>query len=112
MLMTDRQIDKKTSRTIEIIFGIIGGIFGLIGAGLAFVLGAGFNVDSVATGGFFSIIFSIVSMIAVAFISKQPKIVSIILIIAALVLFITTGLFGALGAVLLFIGGVLGLIRK
>lgn len=107
--MTEQQ---STSRTGELVLGIIGGIFTLIGATAALFLGAGFNVDSAMGGGLVSILFSIISIIAVIFISKNPKIVSIVLIISALVIFITTGLFGFLGAILILVAGILGLIRK
>jgi len=107
--MTEVQV---TSRTGELVLGIIGGIFALIGATAALFLGAGFNVDSAMGGGLVSILFSVIAIIAVIFISKNPKIVSIVLIISALVIFITTGLFGFLGAILILVAGILGLIRK
>ncbi|MBZ9570103.1 hypothetical protein KQY27_00855 [Methanobrevibacter sp. TMH8] len=103
---------QSGSRTAELVLGIIGGVFGLIGATAALFLGAGFNVDSAMTGGLFSILFSIIAIIAVVFISKNPKIISIVLILSALVIFITSGLFGFLGAILILIAGILGLVRK
>lgn len=103
---------QSKSRTAELVLGIIGGIFALIGATAALFLGAGFNVDSAISGGLFSILFSIIAIVAVVFISKNPKIVSIILILSALVIFITVGLFGFLGAILILIAGVLGIVKK
>lgn len=100
------------SRTAELVLGIIGGVFGLIGATTALVLGEGFNVDSAISGRIFSTLFSIIAIIAVVFISKNPKIVSIVLILSALVVFITTGLSGFVGAILILIAGILGIVRK
>ncbi len=101
---------EKTSRTIEIVLGILGGIFGLLG-GIIAVLFSVFASDILSLG-ISAIIASIVGIIGAVYVLRNAKIGGIILLISALWLLISISLFGVLGAVLLGIGGLLAIFRK
>jgi hypothetical protein len=100
----------KTSRTIELVLGIIGGIFGLLG-GIAAVMVGIFAAD-VAGLGISAILASIVGLIGAVFVIKNVKWGGIVLIISAVWLLISVSLFGILGAVFLGLAGILALVRK
>ena len=108
----------KISRTIEMVLGILGGVFGLIGAIIAFFigsLGSAFAVtgsSDVTVLGASAFLASIVGIVGAVYVTKDPKIGGIILIISAIWLLISISLFGLLGAVLLGIAGVIALIRN
>ncbi|NYB53064.1 MAG: hypothetical protein HVN35_10980 [Methanobacteriaceae archaeon] len=96
--------ETKPSRTIEMALGIAGGIFGLIGGiiGLIFVPELGVS----------AILASIVGIIAAIYVTRNPKWGGIILIISAIWLLISISLFGVLGCILIFIAGLVALVRK
>ena len=108
----------KISRTIEMVLGILGGVFGLIGAIIAFFigsLGSAFAVtgsSDVTVLGASAFLASIVGIVGAVYVTKDPKIGGIILIISAIWLLISISVFGVLGAVLLGIAGLIALIRK
>ena len=101
---------KKTSRTIELILGIMGGIFGLIGGVFALMFSA--FAPSVGSLGISAVLASIVGIIAAAYVMQNAKWGGIILILSAIWLLISISLFGVLGAVLLGLGGLLAILRK
>lgn len=101
---------KKTSRTVELILGIIGGIFGLIGGVFALMFSA--FAPSVGGLGTSAVLASIVGIIAAAYVMQNARWGGIILIISAVWLLISISLFGILGAVLLGLAGLLAIIRK
>ncbi|UTB32303.1 MAG: zinc-ribbon domain-containing protein [Methanobacterium sp. ERen5] len=101
---------KKTSRTIELVLGILGGIFGLLGGVFALMFSA--FAPSVASLGVSAVIASIVGLIGSAYVLQNPKWGGIILIISAVWLLISISLFGVLGAVLLGLAGLLAVLRK
>ena len=101
---------KKTSRTIELILGIMGGIFGLIGGVLALMFSA--FAPSVGSLGISAVLASIVGIISAAYVMQNAKWGGIILILSAVWLLISISLFGVLGAVLLGLAGLLAIIRK
>jgi hypothetical protein len=113
-----KEVVVKTSRTIEMVLGILGGVFGLIGAIIAFFigsLGSAFAVtgsSDVTVLGASAFLASIVGIVGAVYVTKDPKIGGIILIISAIWLLISISLFGLLGAVLLGIAGVIALIRN
>ena len=101
---------KKTSRTVELILGIIGGIFGLIGGVFALMFSA--FAPSVGSLGISAVLASIVGIIAAAYVMQNAKWGGIILILSAVWLLISISVFGVLGAVLLGLAGLLAVIRK
>ena len=100
----------KTSRTIELVLGIIGAIFGLIGGVFAIILSA--FVDEILALGISAIIASIVGIIGSIYVKTNAKNGGIILIISAIWLLISISAYGILGTTLLGISGLLALIRK
>ncbi len=101
----------ETSRTIELVLGIIGAIFGLIGGVFAIMLSA-FGGGEILALGISAIIASIVGIVGSVYVKTNAKTGGIILIISAVWLLISISAYGILGAVLLGIGGLLALIRK
>jgi hypothetical protein len=102
--------EKKTSRTVEVIVGILGGIFGLLGGIFAVLFGV---FASEVTGlGISAILASIVGIAGAAYVLKNPKWGGIVLLISAIWLLVSISLFGVLGAVLLGLAGLLALLRK
>ena len=101
----------ETSRTIELVLGIIGAIFGLIGGVFAIMLSA-FGGGKILALGISAIIASIVGIVGSVYVKTNAKTGGIILIISAVWLLISISAYGILGAVLLGIGGLLALIRK
>ena len=101
---------KKTSRTVELILGIMGGIFGLIGGVFALMFSA--FAPSVGSLGISAVLASIVGIIAAAYVMQNAKWGGIILILSAVWLLISISLFGVLGAVLLGLAGLLAILRK
>ena len=103
-------MDKSTTRTLELILGIVGGVFGLIGGILALLFSA---FESSLFGlGASAILASIIGLIGSIYVTQNPKYGGIILIISAVWLLISISAFGILGAVLLGIAGLSALIRK
>ncbi|RJS49340.1 MAG: hypothetical protein CIT03_03630 [Methanobacterium sp.] len=116
MLFIKRRSDvtadiKKTSRTIELVLGIVGGIFGLLGGIFAVIFGSLASADIVILG-ISAILASIVGIVAAVYVTKNPKAGGIILIISAIWLLISISLFGLLGSILIGIGGILAILRK
>lgn len=101
---------NKTSRTVEIILGIMGGIFGLLGGIFALIFSA--FAPSVGSLGVSAVLASIVGLIGAAFVLQNPKWGGIILVVSAVWLLISISLFGVLGAVLLGLAGLLAILRK
>ena len=101
----------EISRTIELVLGIIGGIFGLIGGAFAIILSA-FGGTEILVLGMSAILASIVGIVGSVYVKNNAKTGGIILIISAIWLLISISAYGILGAVLLGIGGLLALIRK
>lgn len=115
--VVERVQDEKTSRTVELILGIIGGVFGLIGAILAFFIGGigsafGMGSSDLYVLGVSALLASVVGIIGAVYVLRDAKWGGIILIASAIWLLISISLFGALGAVLLGIAGLLALFRR
>ncbi|KZX15543.1 DUF4064 domain-containing protein [Methanobrevibacter filiformis] len=100
----------QTSRTAELVLGILGGVFGLIGGVFALFFSA--FESSIGVLGLSAILASIVGIIGTVYIKNNPKLGSIIVVISSFWLLISISLFGVLGFILLLIAGILGLIRK
>jgi ribosomal protein L40E len=109
--VSDKNIKlKKTSRTPELVLGIIGGIFGLIGGVFALMFSA--FAPSIGGLGISAVLASIVGIVGAVYVINNARWGGIILILSALWLLISISLFGALGAVLFGISGLLAVIRK
>ncbi len=105
------QTTTETSRTIELVLGIIGGIFGLLGGAFAIILSA-FGGTEILALGISAILASIVGIVGSVYVKNNAKTGGIILIVSAVWLLISISAYGILGAVLLGIAGLLALIRK
>jgi len=107
---------EPTPRTTELILGIIGSIFGLIGAVFAMFIGAldaSFNGESsiigLSIGGF---VFSILGLIFSIIVRKNHKIYGALTLLSGVCLLICISLFGSIGAIFFGIAGILGIVRK
>ena len=108
----DSNIDesKIIPRTIELVLGILGGIFGLIGGIITL------SVElflSISLGyGVSAIIASTVGIIGAALVVKYPLRGGIVLIISGVWLFISYSSYGLFGTLLFIAAGLLAIIRK
>lgn len=104
---------KKKSRTVELVLGLLGGIFGFFGAlfaigigGLGSAFGASGASDVVGLG-FLAIIFSIIGIIGAVTVKSKPKWAGTLMIISALGGLISISLAFLLPFILLLIGGIM-----
>ena len=102
--------DKEISRTIELVWGIFGGVFGLMGGVLGVLLGC-FATD-IGPLGVSAILASIVGIVGTVLVLRKPLYGGIVLIGSAVWLLISISLFGIMGAVFLGLAGVLAIFRK
>jgi len=106
------------ARTAEMILGIIGGIFGLLGAVAAlFIGGVGSainmpNATTITGLGFLAIIASIMGLVGAALVNSRTKIAGALMVTSAVLGLIAISAFYLLGTILLGIAGFLALIRK
>lgn len=107
--MTDNV--KETSRTMELVLGIIGGIFGLLGGVFAVLFGSLASSDVVLLG-ISAILASIVGIVGSIYVTRNSKIGGIILFVSAVWLLVSISLFGVMGTIFLGIAGLLALLRK
>lgn len=110
------QQEKQTSRTGEMVLGILGGVFGLIAAmmeigvsGISSALGDNAGLGGLTFGMF---VVSIASIVLPFFINKNRKLVGWLTVVAGIGMFIFAGYFGILCGILTLIGGILVLARK
>ncbi len=103
-------MEGKTSRTVELVLGILGGVFGLLGGVFALIFSA--FAPTVFVLGVSAILASIAGLVGAIYVTGNAKIGGIILIISAVWLLISISAFGILGAALLGIAGLAALIRK
>lgn len=93
--------------------GLIGGVFGILGAIAAFVIGAtgealtGSSEGLYAQGGV-ALIFSIVGIVAPAILDTK-KWTGVLMIVSGIIVLIAIGLFGVLTVILFIIGGAVAL---
>jgi hypothetical protein len=100
----------KSSRTVELVLGIIGGVLGLLGGGFALIFSA--FAPSIGGLGVSAVLASIVGIVGAAYVVQNAKYGGIILIISAVWLLISISAFAVPGAVLLGIAGILAILRK
>ena len=103
-------MEVERSRTLEVVLGVLGGVFGLLGGVFALIVSA-FEC-SIFGLGVSAVLASIVGLVGAVYVTQNPKIGGIILIISAIWLLISISAFGVIGAALLGIAGLAALIRK
>ncbi|MFN2745167.1 MULTISPECIES: DUF4064 domain-containing protein [Bacillus] len=105
-------------RTTEFVLGLIGGIFGFIGAFIALMIGgidAAFSssgTSQIVGLGWGAVFFSILGIVGSVIVRNKAKLGGIMLLISAIGGFICIFMFYILSGVLLFIAGIMGLVRK
>jgi hypothetical protein len=103
-------------RTTEFVLGLLGGIFGVIGAILALVVGgvdAAFNGKSDIIGlGWGAVFLSLLGIIGSVVVKFKPKLGGILMLVAAIGGIICISAFYILPGILLLIGGLMGVFRK
>ncbi|QGQ46626.1 DUF4064 domain-containing protein [Metabacillus sediminilitoris] len=103
-------------RTTEFVLGLIGGIFGLIGAVMAIFVGVldeAFSGSTEISGlGWSAVLLSILGIVGSVIVKRKPKLGGAFMTIAAIGGTISIFVFYILPGVLLFIGGIMGLFRK
>jgi hypothetical protein len=105
-------------RTTEFVLGLIGGIFGVFGAFIAMAVGGiggafGASGASTISGlGWLALLFSILSIVGSVVVKHKPKLGGIFMLVGAIGGLISISMFFILPFVLLFIAGLMGLIRK
>ncbi|MBM7552112.1 DUF4064 domain-containing protein [Thalassobacillus pellis] len=106
------------NRTAEFVLGLIGGIFGFIGAIMALFLG-GLDAALNSTGtseisglGWMAFLFSILAVVGAVVVRNKAKAGGIMLIIAAVGGLISISMFYLIPAVLIGIAGIMGVVRK
>lgn len=106
------------NRTAEFVLGLIGGLFGFIGAILALFIGgvdaalSDSGTSSVIGLGWSAFIFSILAIIGSVVVRSKAKVGGIILLIAAIGGLISISMFYLVPAILITIAGIMGLVRK
>lgn len=105
-------------RTTEFVLGILGGIFGLLGALAGLFIGSvggalgaagASTVTGLAAG---AAILAIIGIVGAALVKSRTKLAGALMLISAIGGFIAIFLFYLIGAVLLFIAGVMALRGK
>ena len=105
-------------RTIELVLGLLGGIFGIIGALIALMIGgvdAAFSdtgESSIISAGWIAVLLSIVGIVGSIMVRKRPKVGGILMLIAAIGGLICIFIAYILSTILLGIAGLMGVFRK
>lgn len=105
-------------RTTEFILGLLGGIFGFIGAIMALFIGgvdAAFSSSgesSIIGLGWAAIFLSIIGIIGSVVVKGKPKFGGLLMLVSAIGGVISISLFYLLPCILLLIAGLMGVFRK
>ena len=106
------------NRTAEFVLGLIGGIFGFIGAIMALLIGgvdAAFSdsgTSEVIGLGWLAFLFSILAIVGSIVVRSKAKLGGIFLIVSAVGGVISISMFYLVPAVLIIIAGLMGVIKK
>ena len=109
------QTEKIKSRTVELVLGLLGGIFGLIGAITAIMfggLGQALNASgasSIVGAGVMAIIFSIIGIVGAVIVKSRNKTAGYMMLISAFGGLICISLAYVISFILLLIGGIMAL---
>lgn len=110
--------NKETSRVAEMILGITGSIFGMLGGLFAIMVGSiGNEFEASDSGqvyglGIAVIITCIFTLILSCIINKKRVFISILLIVGGILNFVFISFFGILSGILILVSGILALLRK
>lgn len=106
------------NRTAEFVLGLIGGIFGFIGSLMALFIG-GIDAALSASGtsevtilGWFAFIFSALAIVGCVVVRSKARIGGILLLVSAIGGLFSISLFYLIPAILIGIGGFMGIIKK
>jgi hypothetical protein len=104
-------------RVAEMVLGLIGSLFAFGSSFFALLFGAvdeavKGSASEISTQGGTSFVFSAIALIASILVNWMPKFMGILMIISGVVILVATGLFGVVPAILLVIGGLMGIFRK
>jgi hypothetical protein len=106
------------TRTAELVLGIIGGIFGLLGAGAALfigglgsVFGAG-GAEAIIGLGWLAIVASIIGLVGAGIVKGRARAGGALMIVSAILGLIAVSFAYLLATILLGIAGLLALFRK
>src|SRR5699024_972485 len=109
---------RSLSRTTEFVLGLIGSVFGFLGAIVALIFGefeAAFSntgSSSITGLGWSAFIFSILAILGTVVVKSKPKLGGSFMVIAAVGGFVSIFMFYMLSSILLIIGGLMGLFKK
>lgn len=103
-------MEIERSRTLEVVLGVLGGVFGLFGGVIALIFSA--FESSILGLAVSAILASIVGLVGTVYVTQNPRNGGLILIISAVWLLISISAFGVIGSVFLGIAGLAALIRK
>lgn len=109
------EIKKEKSRTVELVLGLLGGIFGFFGALFAIGIGGlggafGMEEASKVVGlGFAAIVFSIIGIVGAVLVKSKTKIAGWLMVISAFGGLISISWAFLLPFILLLIGGIMAL---
>lgn len=104
-------ITVEKSRTLELVLGILGGVFGLLGALFAIFFSA-WGGTSIFMLGVSAFLASIVGIGGAIYVKSHAQNGGIILIVAAIWLLISISLFGSIGFIFFLIAGICAIFRK
>lgn len=116
--MDNYQFERPTNRVAEMILGIMGSIFGMLGGLFAIMVGSiGNEFEASDSGQVFGlgiavILTCIITLILSCIINKKRVLMGVLLVIGGLLNFIFIGFFGILSGILILVAGILALIRK
>ncbi|WP_412521650.1 DUF4064 domain-containing protein [Staphylococcus simulans] len=112
------KIKKPRNRIAEIVLGIVGSIFGIIGGITALMVASANEAvgnsgsGDVYTLGIIVIFLSIATFVISCLIKRKRIVMSILLIIAGVLDFFLIGIYGIIAGILILAAGVLALLRK
>lgn len=110
-----REIEK---RTVEFTLGILGGIFGFLGAGFILFFGSiysslgGKDASILVSSGWAAVLFAILGITGAALVKNKAKLGGAFMIISAIGGIISISFMYALSFVLLLIAGIMAILRK
>ena len=105
-------------RTTEFVLGLIGGIFGFIGAIIALAIGGLGNAfgaegaSTISSLGWLAIVFSILGIVGCVVVRSKSKLGGVFMLISAIGGLISISFFYALSFVLLLLAGLMGIFKK
>ncbi|HLR14625.1 MAG TPA: DUF4064 domain-containing protein [Bacillota bacterium] len=106
------------NRTAEFVLGLIGGIFGFIGAIMALFVGevdavfSSSGTSTITSLGWLAFVFSILAIIGSVQVRSNAKVGGIMLLVAAVGGFISISMFYLVPGILILIAGIMGVFKK